>query len=119
MSLLRDGLQILPSLAHLLHTIPATTQARTLKLLQLTKQVVQGIAVSRREAYLATLFTDLVGFLGEGTADLSAVSVFIMCCLCRGSFVATRLLLAATTHHDRLELFTFTSADAKHQVCFS
>ena len=80
------------------------------------KQVVQGIAVSRREAYLATLFTDLVGFLGEGTADLSAVSVFIMCCLCRGSFVATRLLLAATTHHDRLELFTFTSADAKHQV---
>merc|ERR1719508_291436 len=115
---LRDRLWILPSLSRLLHTIPATTQARTLKLLQLIKQIVQGIQITRREAFLTTLFGDLLGFLGEekGTADLGNVSVFILCCLCRGSYVATRLLLAATTHNDRQDLFSASSSDAGTKV---
>merc|ERR550519_2036147 len=115
-SFLRDRLWILPSLSRLLHTIPSTTQARTLKLLQLIKQIVQGIQITRREAFLTTLFGDLLGFLGEGTADLGSVSVFILCCLCRGSYVATRLLLAATTHNDRQDLFSASSADAGSQT---
>ena len=85
MIFLGDGLQILlPSVAHLHHTIPAPPRARTVKLLQLTKQVVQVTASIRRETYIATLFTDQLGFLGECLADLSATSVFILCCLCRG-----------------------------------
>lgn len=113
---LRDRLWILPSLSRLLHTIPSTTQCRTLKLLQLVKQIVQGIQITRREAFLTTLFGDLLGFLGEGTADLSSVSVFILCCLCRGSYVATRLLLAATSHSDRQDLFSASSADPGTKV---
>lgn len=52
----------------------------------------------------------------QGTADLGSVSVFILCFLCRGSYVATRLLLAATSHSDRQDLFSASSIDPGTKV---
>ena len=45
-------------------------QARTLKLLQLTRLLVPGVQLPRREAWLASLVTDLVTHLGS--ADLAS-----------------------------------------------
>ena len=87
-------LELLPICAKLLHSLPSTTQARTLKLLQLLKLVVDGVVITRREAYLTSLLSDLSSFLSDSTPDLSSLSLFILCCLCKGNYISTKLLLA-------------------------
>ena len=79
---LRDRTRMLPVCAKLLHSIPPTTQARTVKLLSFMKLVGEGVRISRREAWLSSLIADLVNFLS--TPELSSHSLFLLCCLCQG-----------------------------------
>ena len=80
---LRDRTWILPVCSKLLHSIPSTTQARTLKLLSLMKLVVcEGVRITRKEAWLSSCISDLVSFLSS--PDLSSPSLFLLCCLCQG-----------------------------------
>jgi len=89
--LLLKRLELLPICARLLHSLPSTTQARTLKLLQLLKLVVDGVVIKRREAYLTSLLSDLSSFLS--TPDLSSLSLFVLCNLCRDNYISTKHLL--------------------------
>ena len=79
---LRDRTWILPVCSKLLHSIPPTTQARTLKLLSFMKLVCEGLKISRKEAWLSSCVSDLVSFLSS--QELSSPSLFLLCCLCQG-----------------------------------
>lgn len=111
---LRKRLEVLPICAKLLHSLPSTTQARTLKLLQLLKLVVDGVVIIRREAYLSSLLSDLSSFLS--TPDLSSLSLFILCSLCRGNYVSTKLLLATLPLPVINSLFTTPNSSLSDQL---
>ena len=79
---LRDRTWIIPVCSKLLHSIPSTTQARTLKLLSFMKMVCEGVRITRREAWLSSCISDLVSFLSS--PELSSPSLFLLGCLCQG-----------------------------------
>ena len=54
---------LLPVLAQLLHKLPVTSQAKTLKLLNLARLLVHGVRITRREAWLSAFISDLVSCL--------------------------------------------------------
>eukprot|EP00090_Calanus_glacialis_P002035 TRINITY_DN11524_c0_g1_i1.p1 TRINITY_DN11524_c0_g1~~TRINITY_DN11524_c0_g1_i1.p1 ORF type:complete len:825 (+),score=377.38 TRINITY_DN11524_c0_g1_i1:53-2527(+) len=114
--LLLVRLELLPICAKLLHSLPSTTQARTLKLLQLLKLVVDGVVITRREAYLTSLLSDLASFLSDSTPDLSALSLFILCCLCRGNYISTKLLLATLPPPSITALFSTPNTTPSDQL---
>eukprot|EP00092_Neocalanus_flemingeri_P107418 GFUD01137871.1.p1 GENE.GFUD01137871.1~~GFUD01137871.1.p1 ORF type:complete len:824 (-),score=300.44 GFUD01137871.1:355-2826(-) len=114
--LLRTRLELLPICAKLLHSLPSTTQARTLKLLQLLKLVVDGVIITRREAYLTSLLADLSSFLSDSTPDLSSLSLFILCCLCRGNYISTKLLLSTLPPPTITALFSTPNTTPSDQL---
>ena len=79
---LRDRTWMVPVCAKLLHSLPSTTQARTLKLLSFMKMVCVGVRLTRREAWLSSSISDLVSFLSN--PELSSPSLFLLACLCQG-----------------------------------
>jgi len=115
-NLLRTRLELLPICAKLLHSLPSTTQARTLKLLQLLKLVVDGVIITRREAYLTSLLSDLSSFLSDSTPDLSSLSLFILCCLCKGNYISTKLLLSTLPPPTIISLFSTPNTTPSDQL---
>jgi len=114
--LLRTRLELLPICAKLLHSLPSTTQARTLKLLQLLKLVVDGVIITRREAFLTSLLSDLSSFLTDSTPDLSSLSLFILCCLCKGNYISTKLLLSTLPPPTITSLFSTPNTTPSDQL---
>ena len=90
---LRDQVSVLPVLAGLLHRLPATSQAKTLKLLSLARLLVHGVRITRREAWLSAFISDLVSCLAS--PDLALSSLHIMCSLCHDNYVVTKLVLSS------------------------
>jgi len=114
--LLRTRLELLPVCAKLLHSIPTTTQARTLKLLQLLKLLVDGIIITRREAYLTSLLSDLSSFLSDNTPDLSSLSLFILCCLSKDNYISTKLLLSTLSTQALQGIFSTPNTSSDDQL---
>jgi len=109
-------LELLPICSKLLHSLPSTTQARTLKLLQFLKLLVDGVVIVRREAYLTSLLNDLTSFLSDSTPDLSSHSLFILCCLCRGNYIATKMLVAILSPPSLSSLYSTPNASSTDQI---
>jgi len=112
--LLLKRLELLPICARLLHSLPSTTQARTLKLLQLLKLVVDGVVIKRREAFLTSLLADLSSFLS--TPDLSSLSLFVLCNLCRDNYISTKHLLETLSPPDINALVTTPNSTHTDQL---
>jgi len=112
--LLLKRLELLPICARLLHSLPSTTQARTLKLLQLLKLVVDGVVIKRREAFLTSLLSDLSSFLS--TPDLSSLSLFVLCNLCRDNYISTKHLLETLSPPDINALVTTPNSTHTDQL---
>jgi len=112
--LLLKRLELLPICARLLHSLPSTTQARTLKLLQLLKLVVNGVVINRREAFLTSLLSDLSSFLS--TPDLSSLSLFVLCNLCRDNYISTKHLLEILSPPDINALVTTPNSTHSDQL---
>jgi len=112
--LLLKKLELLPICSKLLHSLPSTTQTRKLNLLQLLKLIVDGVVIHRREAFLTSLLSDLSSFLSN--PDLSSLSLFILCCLCRGNYIATKLLLATLPPPTINALFTTPNNTVSDQL---
>ena len=89
---LRDQVSLLPVLAQLLHRLPVTSQAKTLKLLNLARLVVHGVRITRREAWLSAFISDLVSCLTS--PDLAPASLFIICSLCHDNYIVTKLVIS-------------------------
>ena len=83
---------LLPVLAQLLHRLPVTSQAKTLKLLNLARLLVHGVRITRREAWLSAFVSNLVSCLTS--PDLAAASLFIICSLCHDNYIVTKLVIS-------------------------
>merc|ERR1719397_1173502 len=112
--MLRDRTWMLPVCSKLLNSIPSTTQARTLKLLGLMKLVAEGVKINRREAWLSSCISDLVSFLS--CPELSSPSLFLLCCLCQGNYIATKMVISCLPPATITRLMTVTNSEPADQL---
>ena len=112
--LLRDQVIILPVLARLLHSLPVTSQARTLKLLQVLRMIVTGVRITRREAWLSSFIADLVSHLSS--SELSSPSLYILCCLCQGNYIASKMVMASLTPDTLVSMFSTPATSSCDQL---
>jgi len=126
-SVLRRRLDLLPSITKLLHTtIYSSEPDRVQKLLQLTGRLVVDLKVVRNEAYLSTLMSDLSflltnsGVMNQTTgSDLITQALYILCHLARGSYLATKILLAELPHANLSSLTFISPTDQLYAECLS
>ena len=111
---LRDRTGMLAVCSKLLHSIPSTTQARTLKLLSLMKVVGEGVRIDRREAWLSSCISDLVQFLSS--PDLSSPSLFLLCCLCQGNYIPTKMVISSLPPDTLTGLITSSTSSPADQL---
>jgi len=118
---------LLPSIANLLHTtIHSSELDRVQKLLQLTGRLVVDLKVVRNEAYLSTLMSDLSFLLTKSGvmnlttgSDLITQALYILCHLARGSYLATKILLAELPHAHLSSLTFISPTDQLYAECLS
>ena len=111
---LRDRTGMLAVCSKLLHSIPSTTQARTLKLLSLMKVVGEGVRIDRREAWLSSCISDIVQFLYS--PDLSSPSLFLLCCLCQGNYIPTKMVISSLPSDTLTGLITSSMSSPADQL---
>ena len=114
---LSDHVSLLPVLARVLHQLPVTCQARTLKLLQLIRIIVSGVRINRREAWLTSFIGDLVSHLTP-SSDLSSPSLFILCSLCQGNFISTKILMSQLSPATLTSIYSTSTSSTSDQVCY-
>jgi len=101
-------------LAQLLHKLPVTSQAKTLKLLTLARLLVHGVRITRREAWLSSFISDLVSCLTS--PDLAPASLFILCSLCHDNYIVTKLVISLLPDPSLASLLSTQSPSPSEQM---
>ena len=105
---------LLPVLAQLLHRLPVTSQAKTLKLLNLARLLVHGVRITRREAWLSAFISDLASCLTS--PDLAPTSLFILCSLCHDNYIVTKLVISLLPDPSLASLLSTHSPSPSEQM---
>ena len=113
---LRDQVSLLPVLSRVLHQLPATCQARTVKLLGLLRLLVCGVRIERREAWLSSFITDLVSHLGLASQELCSPSLYILASLCQDNYTVTKLTMSLLPQETLTSMVTSSSGGASDQL---
>jgi len=92
--LMRDGFQLFPALARLLHSIPSTTHNRTLKLLQLMLLLAQDVEVLSIGSFMTVFVKDLLNFINGDDEKCQVSAGLILSSLMRNNYPVVKLVLA-------------------------
>jgi len=113
-TILRDKVCLLPVLSRLLSSVPNTSQARILKLLQLVRLMVRGVKISRREAWLSSMLSLLVSHLSS--PELSSPCLYILCCLCQDNYIVCKMTMSIMSPETLSSMFSNPSTSPCDQL---
>lgn len=118
-------IQFLPSLAKLLHAALSSAQSTKVQsLLSMIRVLVVEMEISRRESYLLTLLSDLSSLLTDtgvmnvtSGSEFTGIVLFILCHLCRGSYLVTKQLVSIMSLHQLTSLTFISCMDQLYAEC--